>query len=397
VRIMVLGIRGMPNIPGGIETHAEQLYLRLSTLGCSVEALVRSPFVASDVRSYGSIQIRRLWSPRVPRVEAFLHSLVGVLYAGIARPDILHIHGVGPAVVTPIARLLGLRVVVTHHSRDYEREKFSRFARWVLRQGERVGMRYSHARIAVSKAIADLVLAQYGQDSYVIPNGVAAVEPSTDTEHVRRFGLEPGRYFLLVSRMDPGKRQLDLIRAFTSAQIRGWKLALVGSLDNARYSQQVRTAAAEAGVVLTGYLRGEPLRQLYSHAGAFVLPSAHEGLPIALLEALSYGLPVLASNIPGNLELALDSSNYFQLGDTAALASRLGQLAQRPVNDRERRAVRLSIARRYDWGRIAMQTLQVYRAVTGNTIAVSGGRPDLIANSPNAPTPGSYGADRRNT
>jgi glycosyltransferase involved in cell wall biosynthesis len=387
---MVLGIRGMPNIPGGIETHAEQLYQRLSALGCTVEALVRSPFVASDVRSFGSIRIRRLWSPRVPRVEAFLHSFVGVLYAGIARPDILHIHGVGPAIFTPIARLLGLRVVVTHHSRDYEREKFSRFARWVLRLGERAGMRYAHARITVSKTIADLVLSQYGRDSYLIPNGVAAAERSIDAEHVYRFGLQPGRYFLQVSRMDPGKRQLDLIRAYASAAVRGWKLALVGALDNGRYSQHVRTAAKQADVVLTGYLRGESLRQLYSHAGAFVLPSAHEGLPIVLLEALSYGLPVVASDIPGNLEIDLESPSYFPLGDISALAAHLRQLAL-TVPDSEHAARRLSIARKYDWDRIAAQTLLVYRTVSGElTPSISPqNRASLIPNAPNTRTPGS--------
>jgi len=365
VRIMVLGIRGIPNIPGGIETHAEQLYLRLSALGCSVEALVRGPYVASDVRSFASISIRRLWSPRRTGVEALLHSLIGVLYAGIMRPDVLHIHGIGPALVTPVARLLGLRVVVTHHGLDYEREKWGRFARVVLRLGERVGMRSSNARIAISKAIVDLVRIKYARDCSLIPNGVGPVEPCADAEHVRRFGLEPGRFFLQVSRMVPEKRQLDLIRAYASAQQpQGWKLALVGALDKSRYSQQVIAAARDAGVVLTGRLTGEPLKQLYSHAGAFVLPSSHEGLAIVLLEALSYGLPVLASAIPGNLEIDLESSCYFPLGDTAALATRLCQLAQAPINETERAARRLSVARRYDWDRIAMQTLQVYRTVS---------------------------------
>jgi glycosyltransferase involved in cell wall biosynthesis len=370
VKVMVLGIRGIPNVQGGIETHAEQLYLRLGALGCDVEALVRSPFVANDRRSFGSIRIRRLWSPRRAGVEALFHSVIGVLYAGIVRPDILHIHGIGPAIVTPIARLLGLRVVVTHHGRDYEREKWGPFARWVLRLGERVGMRHSHARIAISKTIADLVLAQYARDSYLVPNGVAAVEPRADSEHVRRFGLEPGRFFLQVGRMVPEKRQLDLIRAFASANLQGWKLALVGALDGGRYSQRVSADAKAVGVVLTGYLSGEPLQQLYSHAGAFVLPSSHEGLPIALLEALSYGLPVLASDISANMEVSLDSSSYFPLGDTAALATRLAQLARTPANESERAARRSLIAQKYDWDRIAAQTLEVYRAVSTDCIPV---------------------------
>jgi glycosyltransferase involved in cell wall biosynthesis len=331
-----------------------------------VEALVRSPFVPSDRRAFGSIRIRRLWSPRGAGIEAFIHSVIGVLYAGIARPDILHIHGIGPAIVTPIARLLGLRVVVTHHGRDYEREKWGTFARWVLRLGERFGMKSSHARISISKTIAQLVLAQYGRESYVIPNGVVAVELLADDQHVRRFGLEPGRYFLQVSRMVPEKRQLDLIRAYASAKPKGWKLALVGALDSDCYSQKLGAAAKDAGVVLTGYLSGEPLRQLYSHAGAFILPSSHEGLPIALLEALSYGLPVLASDIPANVEVGLETSNYFPLGDTAVLADRLKQLTEAPPNEEARATRQRWTSQRYDWGEIAEETFEVYRAIGRN-------------------------------
>ena len=107
VRIMVLGIRGIPSVQGGVETHAEQLYERLAHLGCDVEVLVRTPFVPSDRRSFGSIRIRRIWSPRTSGFEAVIHSLLGVLYAAVVRPDILHIHAIGPAIVTPLARLLG--------------------------------------------------------------------------------------------------------------------------------------------------------------------------------------------------------------------------------------------------------------------------------------------------
>jgi glycosyltransferase involved in cell wall biosynthesis len=353
----------LPNVQGGIETHAEQLYPRLAALGCEVDALVRSPFVPRGTKSYGRIRIHRLWSPRRIGAETFVHSIIGVLYAGLARPDILHIHGIGPALVTPIARVLGLRVVVTHHGHDYEREKWGPFARLVLRLGERLGMRQSHARIAISRAISDFILKRFGRDSYLIPNGVAANEPLVNAEYVQGLGLEPGRYFLQVSRIVPEKRQLDLIRAYAAMAPRGWKLALVGALDEGSYSKKVSAAAKEAGVVLTGYLRGEPLQQMYSHAGAFVLPSSHEGLPIALLEALSYGLPVLASDIPANVEIGLDKSSYFPLGDSAALAERLAQLTDAPLSAEARAARRAWTLRRYDWDLIAERTLKVYEAV----------------------------------
>jgi glycosyltransferase involved in cell wall biosynthesis len=374
MRITVLGVRGMATVQGGVETHAEQLYERLVRLGCDVEVLVRAPFVPRHLRTYRGMRLRRLWSPTQPGIEAIVHSIIGVLYAGIRRPDILHVHAIGPAIVVPIARLLGLNVVVTHHGLDYEREKWGRFARWILRMGERSGMRRAHARIVISQTIANLLRSRYGLDSHLIPNGVAVAERCSATEHLQRFGLEPGKYFLHVGRMVPEKRQLDLIQAYARRQ-RRWKLAMVGALDASDYSQQIAAAAGTAGLVLPGYLRGDPLKQLYSHAGAFVLPSSHEGLPIAMLEALAYGLPVLASDIPANVEIGLDSANYYPVGDLAALSAALTRLEDTPPDYATREARRAWTAAKYDWNRISEQTLDVYRQVRRHPRASSAAAP----------------------
>jgi glycosyltransferase involved in cell wall biosynthesis len=255
---------------------------------------------------------------------------------------------------------MGLRVVVTHHGPDYDRDKWGSFARWVLRTGERVGMRYSHARIAISKVIVELIRSNYGRDANLIPNGVIVAERPIGSEHVRRYGLDPGRYFLQVSRLVPEKRQLDLIRAYASAPASGWKLAIVGAVDSGVYSAEVEAAARSAGVVLTGFLKGIALEQMYAHAGAFVLPSSHEGLPIVLLEALSYGLPVLASDIPAHLEIGLDTSSYFPVGDLVALTTALTKLTQTPQDEATRAARIHWVAAAYDWDRIALQTLAIY-------------------------------------
>lgn len=361
---MALGIRGLPGVQGGVETHAEQLYERLAALGCDVEAIVRTPFVAPGTDGAGRIRLRRIWSPTRPGAEALVHSVLGVLYAALKRPDILHVHAIGPAIVTPLARLLGLRVVVTHHGPDYDRDKWGAFARGVLRTGERLGMRYANSRIVISRVIQELVLARHGCDSVLIPNGVAPVVPVHGFDHLTRMGLTPGRYLLQVSRMVPEKRQLDLIRAFAISRPPGWKLALVGALGSDEYSASVEAAGREArDVVLTGFQKGSALAQLYSHAGAFVLPSAHEGLPIAILEALSYGLPVLASDIPANLELGLGSSSYFKVGSIDALAAALIRIAREPADDAAREARRRWVHERYDWDRIARQTLDVFESV----------------------------------
>jgi glycosyltransferase involved in cell wall biosynthesis len=365
MKLLVLGLRGLPNVEGGIERHAEHLYPRLVELGCTVEVIVRSRYhPPGKPLCYRGVHMTRIWSPKSGSLETIVHTLLGTLYAGLKRPDVLHIHAVGPALYVPLARLFGLRVVVTHHGADYEREKWGGFARWILRTGERLGMRFANGRIAISKTIRALIAERHHVDAELIPNGVLipALPHTYDTP--RALGLEPRRYVLQVSRFVPEKRQLDLITAFNKAALPGWRLALVGRLDPSNdYAQTVISAAAEhPNVVLAGYQEGQALNELLAHAGVFVLPSSHEGLPIALLEALSFGLPVIASDIPANLELELEPSRYFALGDTDALATRLRQLAAANEAGDEHRseALRAWVAARYDWDVIARQTLTVY-------------------------------------
>jgi glycosyltransferase involved in cell wall biosynthesis len=360
---MVLGVRGIPSVQGGVETHAEQLYERLSHMDCDVEVLVRTPFVPPTRTSFGSIRLRRIWSPKSTGYETLVHSVLGVLYAAVVRPDVLHIHAIGPAIVTPIARFLGLRVVVTNHGPDYDRDKWGPFAKWVLRTGESLGMRCANARIAISKVISRLIEEQYHRESVLIPNGAVPVKPQSETSELERLGLQRGKYFLQVSRIVAEKRQLDLINAFASTRAPGWKLVIVGA-GAGEYGQSVKTLAAQTpGVVLAGFQRGAALGQFYTHAGAFALPSSHEGLPIALLEALSFGLPVLASDIPANLELGLPASSYFPMGDTAALAEKLSALAQLHPDEAASEGRKRWVHERYDWARIAQQTREVYDRV----------------------------------
>jgi glycosyltransferase involved in cell wall biosynthesis len=366
MRVMVLGVRGLLNVEGGIETHAERLYGELARRGWDVEVLVRSPFEPAPRRAHGSIRIRRLWSPRTSGLEALVHSVLGVLYAGFARPDLLHIHAIGPAIVAPLARLLGLRVIVTHHGPDYARDKWGAFARLTLRLGERFGMRFAHARIAVSRTIADHVRSRFGRDCDYIPNGVAPAMLNRGTDELERYGLAPRRYVLQVSRLVPEKRQLDLIEAFSAARLPRWKLVLVGAGNDTGYARRVEAAAASAGasnVVLTGFKNGAALEQLYSHAGAFVLPSSHEGLPIAILEALSFGIPVLASDIAANREIGLPEECYFPVGDPSALGARLASLAVTREDEKAREARMRWVTSVYDWRRIAEETEAVYRRV----------------------------------
>jgi glycosyltransferase involved in cell wall biosynthesis len=362
LRVIMLGLRGFPDVQGGVETHAENLCPLLVEMGCDVTVLSRSPYHALSVGSeWKGVKFVPLWAPKSKGMEAILHTFIGVLYAAVKRPDVLHIQAIGPAIMTLPARLLGLKVVVTHHGPDYDRQKWGKFARTILQLGERWGMRLSNGRIVISQVIANLVRDKHSVSSALIPNGVVLPELPAANETLTKFDLTSGKYVLLVSRLVPEKRHLDLIAAFQLAQLAGWKLVIVGGADHPDvYQREVIDQAAAAGVVMTGFQRGHALQTLYAHAGLFVLPSSHEGLPIAMLEALSYGLPVLASDIPANLEVGLSATNYFPLGDIAAMSKHIQQLTQTPLNMTAREEIRTWVTQRYNWHDIANKTLAVY-------------------------------------
>jgi len=364
--IYMFGFRGFPGVQGGVETHAEHLTPQLAQLGHDVTACLRSPYTGRSCGvGWNGVRMLRLWTVRNTYLEAILHSVVCALIAGIHRPKVVHIQGIGPALVTPLLRLLGLRVVVTHHGEDYNREKWGWAARTVLRAGEAFGMRFAHKRIAISRTIEKLIADKYGKPCEVIPNGVVLPELPSQTDKVTELGLEPGRYVVTVGRLVPEKRQLDLLRAFAAARLDGWKLAIVGRIDhsNAYADALAAEAAATPNVVMTGFQSGEALRQLYAHAGLFVLPSSHEGLPLALLEALSYGLPVLVSDIPSNMEVVSDPGNIFHVGDVQELSGKLSALSGLQMESGDREVRRRENIRRYDWVDIAARTSAAYRSL----------------------------------
>lgn len=369
-RVTWIGLRGFPNVQGGVETCAEQLCPLLHELGCDVTVITRRGYQPPAIGStWHGVRFVGLWAPRQKQLEAVVHTFLAVLYAGlVSRPDVLHIQAIGPGLWTLLARLLGLRVVVTHHGPDYDRQKWGRLAKFVLRLGEACAARWCSELIVISRVIQRSVAAQHGRVGVLVPNGITLPTRQPDPTLLQTFGLVPRRYVLLVSRLVPEKRHLDLIAAFAQAQLGdGWKLAIVGAADHAdAYARNVAEAAARVpGVVMTGFQTGAALETLYAHAGLFVLPSSHEGLPIAILEALSHGVRVVASDIPANLEVGLPHACHFPLGDVAALAIKLQQHSAEPESEAQREQRQQWAASKFNWARNARATQAIYAQVCG--------------------------------
>ena len=155
LKIAVLGTRGFPNVQGGVEVHCENLYSRLAKNACEVVVFIRRPYVDTGCDNYEVVKLVPLFCPKNKFLEAFLHTLCGVFVAKKNHPDILHIHAIGPSLFVPLARLLGMKVVMTNHGPDYKRKKWGRLAKIVLALGENLGARYANSVICISESIAE--------------------------------------------------------------------------------------------------------------------------------------------------------------------------------------------------------------------------------------------------
>jgi glycosyltransferase involved in cell wall biosynthesis len=292
-----------------------------------------------------------------------MHTLKGVLLARRIRPDIIHFHAIGPSLFVPLARLLGMKVVVTHHGPDYKRAKWGRLAKTVLKLGERFGCKHANRIITISSGTQQHIKKKFGKNADLIPNGITPPEPAKDLIYINSLGLTSGKYVLAVARFVPEKGLHNLISAFSRIRT-DWKLVIAGDADHETpYSRDIKSKAANnSNVVLTGVIQENALNEIYSHAGLFVLPSYYEGLPIALLEALSYGLSVLVSDIDPNLEIGLSDNRYFPVGNEDVLAQKLNHWINKGVLsvNEKRNQIEMVINQRYNWDKIAEQVYRVY-------------------------------------
>ena len=364
MKIFVIGTRGIPDIPGGVETHCQELYPRIAAAGHEVTLTTRTPYVREKRKSWKGVSLKHVFAPRRKSLEALVHTFLAAIIGKISKPDLIHVHAVGPSLLVPFMRLLGMKVVMTNHGPDYERGKWGFLAKKILLLGEYWGGKHANEIIVISSVIGDIVRKRCHRESNLIYNGVNLPEKTAKSNILEQQGILPGKYILAVARLVPEKGLHDLIEAFT--KISGdQQLVIAGDADHeTKYSRELKKkAAADSRIIMTGYVTGEYLHQVFSHARLFVLPSYHEGLPIALLEAMSYDIPLLVSDIPAHLEVDLPEQCYFRCGDVAHLQIRLEEALNGDVDRQELVDYRLIVAEKYNWDRIVEQTIAVYEKV----------------------------------
>lgn len=361
MKVYVTGTRGIPLIPGGVETHCENLYPLIADMGCEVRLSRRSSYVSAELQEWRGVHLDDVYSPKSKSFEAIVHTFLSLIRARRWNADIVHIHAIGPSLLVPFARLLGMKVVMTNHGPDYDRAKWSPTAKKMLQLGEYLGSRFSNSVIVISRNIQKGLKDRYSRDSTLIPNGVTIPNRANKKDFVLGLGLKGDDYLLAVARFVPEKGLLDLIQAYEIAGL-DYKLVIAGDSDHEDdYSIKIKELAAKnPDIILTGYVTGNKLAELFSHARCFVLPSYHEGLPIVLLEALSYGLPVIASDIAANLEVEIKGIEYFRCGDIEDLSETLRHMSEHEIGEDGLEAVIRELRASYNWKNIAGRTQEVY-------------------------------------
>lgn len=368
MKIAFIGQKGMPATFGGIEQHVEELAARLTERGHVVSVYVRDWYTPREQIAYRGAKLIHTPTIKTKHLDAFVHSLTSSMCSLLGQYDIIHYHAIGPSFFSWIPRMARKKTVATIHRLDYDADKWGRSARCFLRMCEQVALKVPHRTIVVGKHQYKSYLEQ-GYSTICIPNGVTLPKLAGPEEIKVKYGLEGLDYVLFLGRLVPEKRVDLLINAFLNADLKDLKLVIAGgSSATDEYVRELhRRATGNSSVVFTDYVTGRLKAELFSNARFFVIPSSLEGLPIALLEAMSYGLPCLASDIAPHLEVITNKQNgyLFNKNDLADLTSAIKKLASLDLHELSsvgETAKRL-VERGFDWDDIVVQIEEVYRAV----------------------------------
>ena len=373
MKIAMIGQKGIPAVYGGVERHVEEIASRLVEKGHEVTVYCR-PYYMDENKykddTYKGIKIKVLPTVRSKHLDAIVHCFVSSLNLFRNEYDIVHYHAIGPSTVSFISRLFFKKTVVTIHGLDWQRKKWSFFATLFLKLGERTAYYFPNKTISVSRTLKGYYDNKYNGNIEYIPNGVNnSPEPSCEII-TKKYGLKTNDYIVFISRLEPEKGCHYLIEAFKKI-VTGKKLVVVGdSIYSKDYVRSLHQMAENCeNIIFTGNVVGQELAELFENAYLFVLPSEIEGLPIVILEALSFGKCILASDIPENMEVLFpppktNGAQYgysFQSKNISDLSEKLKTLIDSPEKVAEMAAKsKKYVEQNFNWDIITDQTEQVY-------------------------------------
>ena len=370
LNIVMLGHKRIPSREGGVEIVVEELSTRMVAAGHQVTCLNRAGSHVSgknfDTRArteYKGVRIKTVAALDKKGLAAMTASVTGAFAAAFGRYDVVHFHAEGPCAMLWLPRLFGKRCIATIHGLDHQRAKWGKMARAYIMLGEKCAAKFANEIIVLSKGVQQYFRDTYGRETVLIPNGVTKPEVRQAEKITENFGLKKEEYILFLGRLVPEKGIAYLIEAFQKVKTDKHLVIAGGSSDTAEFAAQLRNQAnGDPRILFTGFVQGQLLEELYSNAYLYVLPSDLEGMPLSLLEAMSYGNCCVTSDIEECAAVMQDQGITFPKADVNVLTEVLQNLCDHP----EQVAVYKSqasdyITGKYNWDTVAEQTLQLYK------------------------------------
>lgn len=369
MKIAVIGVKGLPAHQGGIEHYCQALYPRVVERGHSVDLYARSSYINKpwfSVTEYQGVRVICLPSLAFRGLDALTSSGFAAMVAAFKGYDVVHFHALGPSLFSFIPRLLSsAKIITTCQGLDWQRGKWGKLSSRLILTGERIAAKYADEIIVVSQALKNYFKKTYDLNAVYIPNGPGVYEESDPNfPFVKSLNLQPQKYLLFLGRLVPEKRPELLIKAFKQLEKSDWKLVLAGgNSDTDEYTAKLlKIAGDNPNIIFAGELRGSYLAEMVRGTGLFVLPSDLEGLPLAMLEAMREGIPVLASDISPHKQLIDgEKGSLFHAGSVSSCTETITRAISQPAKlTSMAEKARQHIKANYNWEKITTDNLTVY-------------------------------------
>lgn len=370
LRIAVLGHKRIPSREGGIEIVVEELSVQMAKLGHQVTIYNRSghhvsgkEFDAHKLKEYKGTRMKYVPTIDKKGLAAMSASFFAAVAAAFGKYDVVHFHAEGPCAMLWLPKLFGKRCVATVHGLDHQRAKWGKLASTYIMLGEKCAVKFADEIIVLSEGVQQYFLDTYGRKTRFIPNGVNRPVVCEAEIIKEKFGLEKDSYILFLGRLVPEKGLRYLIEAFRQVKTDKKLVIAGGSSDTDEFANELKEMAKDDGRILfTGFVQGKELDELYSNAYVYTLPSDLEGMPLSLLEAMSYGNCCLVSDIDECASVVEDKAFVFKKSDVADLQSKLQEACDDKVQVQKYKDEAADyICKKYNWDEVVEQTLNLYR------------------------------------
>lgn len=369
LNVAMLGHKRIPSREGGVEIVVSELAEGMVSLGHNVTCYNRKghhvsgeEFDGEKLTEYNGVKIKEVFTVQKGGLAAMTASVFAALKAAFGRYDVVHFHAEGPCAMLWLPKLFGKRCVATIHGLDHQRAKWGRFASWYIRFGEKCAVKFADEIIVLSENVRQYFKETYNRETVFIPNGVNPADKKEAEEITVKFNLEKDEYILFLGRLVPEKGLERLIEAYKKLKTEKKLVIAGGSSDTAEFEAKLKAASAEnPNIIFTGFVQGRLLEELFSNAYFYVLPSDVEGMPLSLLEAMSYGNCCLTSDIPECASVIGEYGCVFNRSKTDDLKDKMQQLCDNPETVNEfRQNSAAYICGKYNWNDVVLRTLELY-------------------------------------